>query len=361
MNYVDYENETGEIKNYEVSLKRCTCTDFQRRHKPCKHMYCLAVELGVFEIDEGDFTETNEKNNSGDIIRYPISYEYSMYGAPPKNFVVIDFETANAKPDSICQLGIAVVEDHKIIERRRFFIRPPYDDFSNSRIHGITLGDVQNEPNFGELWAQIKPYVRGHPIAAYNLPFDLGCLLASLERYKISDTGLEAFDILANVRHYSSEGISSYKLENVARALGIEHNPHEALSDAGAAAEIQIYCSGRFPDESIAIHFAGVAAICDVIAKSRMPLDAVIDYGKGLIRSDRQLNYDDYKTFLKLIEQTAAVKDNAPLYKICGTMYENFGFAKRALFLYKKALGLDSGMKLKTRIQKLERELRKTI
>lgn len=49
---VDFLNQTGRIKKYVVSLDECTCTDFIMRQKPCKHMYKLACELGVFQIDD---------------------------------------------------------------------------------------------------------------------------------------------------------------------------------------------------------------------------------------------------------------------------------------------------------------------
>ena len=33
---------------YTTSLSMCSCPDFAKRHKPCKHMYFLAKYLGVF-------------------------------------------------------------------------------------------------------------------------------------------------------------------------------------------------------------------------------------------------------------------------------------------------------------------------
>lgn len=39
---------SGELP-YEVSLKGCTCSSFRNTLKPCKHMYRLAVELGMIE------------------------------------------------------------------------------------------------------------------------------------------------------------------------------------------------------------------------------------------------------------------------------------------------------------------------
>lgn len=36
---------------YNTTLESCTCVDFQRRNLPCKHMYRLAIELGLIEGD----------------------------------------------------------------------------------------------------------------------------------------------------------------------------------------------------------------------------------------------------------------------------------------------------------------------
>ena len=41
--------DTGEV--YDVSLISCTCESFKRDIKPCKHMYCLSYNLGVFTPD----------------------------------------------------------------------------------------------------------------------------------------------------------------------------------------------------------------------------------------------------------------------------------------------------------------------
>lgn len=36
---------------YNTTLEDCTCVDFQRRNLPCKHIYRLAIELGLLEGD----------------------------------------------------------------------------------------------------------------------------------------------------------------------------------------------------------------------------------------------------------------------------------------------------------------------
>lgn len=53
---IDFPSRTGRFSSttdlpyYDTTLSSCTCYDFQRRHLPCKHIYRLAVELGVIEI-----------------------------------------------------------------------------------------------------------------------------------------------------------------------------------------------------------------------------------------------------------------------------------------------------------------------
>lgn len=37
---------------YKVTLRHCSCPDFQRRKLPCKHMYLLAESAGV--LDQGE-------------------------------------------------------------------------------------------------------------------------------------------------------------------------------------------------------------------------------------------------------------------------------------------------------------------
>lgn len=47
------ENRCGVFRGsggvYQTTLTACECVDFRRRKQPCKHMYRLAVELGVLE------------------------------------------------------------------------------------------------------------------------------------------------------------------------------------------------------------------------------------------------------------------------------------------------------------------------
>jgi nitrogen regulatory protein PII-like uncharacterized protein len=52
--YIDTKEQYGVFKgsknNYYTTLVNCECVDFIRRKKPCKHMYRLSSELGVFSL-----------------------------------------------------------------------------------------------------------------------------------------------------------------------------------------------------------------------------------------------------------------------------------------------------------------------
>lgn len=245
---IDRDARTGKIKTYKVSLDGCTCMDFLRRHKPCKHMYRLAAELGVFPFGAPKKIQ-------------PLVTDYSSSSSAPvpKNFVVIDFETANDFFDSVCQMGIAVVEKNSVTATESFLIRPPYKNFTNSAIHGITFVDVKDAPTFVELWPRVESLVNGRTVAAYNLFFDWTCLIATLDRYEIPRPKFEAFDVLANVRACRNRDgelspLKNCKLVTVAKKLGLAHDAHDAASDALVTAKIQIYMSETFPDEQTTVY-----------------------------------------------------------------------------------------------------------
>lgn len=370
MDFVNVDNQTGKIKNYDVTLDKCTCMDFGRRHKPCKHMYRLAMELRIFNsvaeksLEKSASKQTDCADKKIDKISSSYSYVFSYHDVVPKNFVVFDFETANICADSICQIRIVVVENNLITESKRFLVRPPYVDFKFADVHGITFDTVKDKPTFGELWQQIEKYVAGRTIATYNLSFDLNCLVSTLSYYGILCPNFTAFDVLSNVRGYryfdcELSELRNYKLTTVAEKLGLEHRAHDALSDALVTAQIQLYLSKELPEKDTLIYFSTVSALCESIAKNKLSLADVRRYCYELFDNKEQIQYDEYKDLFKLIEQMAACNDSADLYKCCGMFYEGCQKFPRALALYKKALSLDEKIKVKGKIKSLEKLLRR--
>lgn len=363
MTSVDPDKKTGTIKDYFVSLKSCTCVDFQKRYKPCKHIYRLAFELGIFNLDAAKIEE--KLASSPKSVNAYFRPEIYFYAPVPKDFVVIDFETANDFKDSICQMGIAVVENNSVTTTKNFMIRPPYENFIYTKIHGITFADVEKSPTFAELWSQIKNFIEGQTVAAYNIQFDLSCLVSVLKFYKIPVPDFSAFDILENVRD-CEEGYESelsycinHRLATVAEELGFEHNAHDALSDSVVAAQVQIWLSENFPKEYTAIHFTSLAAFIDSFAREKFPLEILFSFCKYILKDDTQFSDKKRENFFKLLEAEANRRESAALYKFCGKFYDECNDIVRAIDFYRRALALDSKVGVKTRIQTLERALKK--
>ena len=273
-----------------------------------------------------------------------------------KNFVVIDFETANMYPDSICQLGIVVVEENKITEKKSYLIRPPYNDFRNSDIHGITLADVKNEKTFAELWEEIKPFIENKLVGAYNAQFDVGCLLATLENFKIEMPDFAYFDILQNVKNsFPDMSVRSYKLKTVARKLKIKYTPHDALSDAVAATLIQFKCDMT---STFAFMYAKENNHFEVMTPLFTNHD-ILSFARSKLK---EMTSDDFDDYAKLIVALNFAEDNgadkAKCLKFHGEIFEKCGMVEDALNSYVKAYELNNKIGVKGKIQKLEKELR---
>jgi DNA polymerase-3 subunit epsilon len=162
----------------------------------------------------------------------------------PRTWVAIDFETANERSSSVCALGLAVIRDRHVAECSSWLIRPPENRFNyhNVRVHGITEDDVEDAPEFCEVWDEIAPRLDGCALLAHNAAFDVGVLRAVLDVY-----GLEWPD----VRYWCTVRMSravwpqlpDHRLGSVADHCGIEFRHHDAVQDAEACAGIALRCS----------------------------------------------------------------------------------------------------------------------
>jgi DNA polymerase-3 subunit epsilon len=99
---------------------------------------------------------------------------------PPDGvFVAIDFETADHCPDSACAVGLARVEQMRLVRRESLCIRPPRRRFLFTHIHGITWEMVEGAPRFADVWRRLAPQLDGASVlAAHNAPFDRRVLTA---------------------------------------------------------------------------------------------------------------------------------------------------------------------------------------
>lgn len=156
-------------------------------------------------------------------------------------YVVIDFETANKYMYSPCALGIAVVEDFKIIDTCYFLINPNLEfGKANILIHGIKPIHVLNAPTFDIVWNDIEHLFENSIIVAHNAFFDVSVLINSLARYKIP---FSSFDYFCTYKAHLglNENTKNDKLNTLCEYYDISlANHHNAKDDAIACANLFI-------------------------------------------------------------------------------------------------------------------------
>ena len=159
------------------------------------------------------------------------------------NWVAIDFETANAKRSSACALGIAIVENGRIIKRASWLIKPRelYFNYYNTYIHGITEKDVKDKPRFNELWGEFRPFLDGKIVIAHNAGFDMSVLRHLLDEYGIPYPEIHYFCTRVLAKKVWPT-LNSYRLNMISAHLGISLKHHDAEEDAVACAEISLRC-----------------------------------------------------------------------------------------------------------------------
>ena len=153
-----------------------------------------------------------------------------------KEFIAIDFETANPKRVSACALGYAKVRNCEIIETNGYLIKPvgghaPFQ----SKIHGIKEEHTFDKPEFGELFPKIQD-IFNYPLVAHSL-FDKQVLNALSDHF---DLGLsfEYIDSSA-VAKEQLPNIKNCKLKTLVKYFGLPaFKHHDATEDSIACAKI---------------------------------------------------------------------------------------------------------------------------
>jgi DNA polymerase-3 subunit epsilon len=152
-------------------------------------------------------------------------------------FAAIDFETADRGRDSACSVAVVRVEAGRIVRSAHRLIRPPRARFEFTHVHGLRLSDVEREPLFRDVWADVRPLLDGVEfLAAHNAPFDQGVLAACC---RAAGLPMPPTPFRCTVRlARAAWRIFPTRLPDVCDYLGIPLKHHDALSDAEACAAI---------------------------------------------------------------------------------------------------------------------------
>lgn len=116
------------------------------------------------------------------------------------DFVAIDFETANQKRSSICQVGIACFEDGRMVNHFESLVNPG-ERFAQCciRVHGITATDVRHSPTLPSLHGDIQSFLSGQIVISHT-EFDEVALRQAIAKYRLPHIGCSWLDTCAIAR-----------------------------------------------------------------------------------------------------------------------------------------------------------------
>ena len=161
-------------------------------------------------------------------------------------FYSLDVETANPDQSTICQIGVGVFEDGRLVDTWKSYIDPQdYFHWRFIEIHGITPKMVKRKPTFPNVYPVLREMFE-HNIVVHHSPFDRVAFRKAFDRY-----GLEPFDVLwldsVRVARHTWEEFADggYNLAHLAYQLDIEFQHHDALEDAVACGKIVVAASKK--------------------------------------------------------------------------------------------------------------------
>jgi len=156
------------------------------------------------------------------------------------NFVALDFETANTNRYSVCEIGLAFVENGIIVDNQSWLVKPLNNDYNafNISIHGITPEDTKDKVEFDKLWKEIHPLIEGKIVVAHYAAFDMYVLRDVLNLYGLDYPNINTF-CSYTLSKRTFPGLLSYNLVSMCDYLNIPLlNHHRAGNDAEACAKI---------------------------------------------------------------------------------------------------------------------------
>jgi len=155
-----------------------------------------------------------------------------------KDFIAIDFETANPQRVSACAVGFTKVLGSEIVESNGYLIKPVggHNPFQ-SKIHGIKEEHTFDKPEFGELFSEIRD-IFNYPLVGHSL-FDKQVLNALSNHFDLGLT-FEYIDSSTVAKNQLAD-VKNCKLNTLVKYFGLPaFKHHDATEDSIACANIYL-------------------------------------------------------------------------------------------------------------------------
>ena len=156
-------------------------------------------------------------------------------------FIAFDVETPNSHNDRMSSIGLAVIEDGRILRTYTTLIDPEtYFDGFNVMLTGITPEAVSSAPTFDRVWDVIGPAMESGVLVAHNAPFDMSVLAKCLRAYCIDAPECLKYACTVQMGRRVYPCLPNHRLDTLCDHLGIPLDHHRADSDALACAKLLI-------------------------------------------------------------------------------------------------------------------------
>ncbi|MBQ9322319.1 MAG: PolC-type DNA polymerase III, partial [Eubacterium sp.] len=157
-----------------------------------------------------------------------------------ESYVVFDIETTGLSNQTckIIEIGAVRVESGKITDRFSTFVNPGVPiPMRIEELTSISDNMVVNAPPIEQVLPEFLEFCRGAVMVAHNADFDMGFIIKACEEQGYPDH-FTYVDTVAMAR-VLLPGLGSFKLDKVAKAVGVllDHH-HRAVDDAACTADI---------------------------------------------------------------------------------------------------------------------------
>lgn len=151
-----------------------------------------------------------------------------------EGFVVLDTETTGlGRQAEIIEIA-AVDNSGAVLLESKVWPRSGRVPAAASRVHGLTIGDLQGAPTWPELLLELERQLNGRRVLAWNAPFDERMALQTSRLWSLAPR-LPAFECAmrgyARVRGLGSTGMRLERAAQVERVLTAPQE-HRSLGDA---------------------------------------------------------------------------------------------------------------------------------
>ena len=155
--------------------------------------------------------------------------------------IAFDVETPNSRNDRMSSIGIAVIEDGRVVDTYSTLIDPEtYFNRFNIALTGITPEMTKSAPAFPAVWERYGRLMQSGLLLAHNAAFDMRVLACCLKHYRLDAPQTLRYACTVQMGRRCYPSLPDHKLDTMCRHCGIELDHHKADSDSLACAKLYL-------------------------------------------------------------------------------------------------------------------------